>query len=336
MGEYLSPGVYIEEVDRGTKPIESVGTSTAAFIGESLVGPRNEAVLCTNWSQYVKAYGDFSKSEYLATAVYGFFNNGGARCFVTNVAPEVADDKGGKKDDKKGAEKKDEAAVPAFDDKDRPKRFIGQDLGPGQRSGLNTFNDIPEVSIVAAPGILDPAIQEALIAHCELMGDRFAVCDGPKDLVGDVSKLTRPRDTQYGAVYWPWIEIYDPERGNIYAPPSGHVCGVYARTDIERGVHKAPANEIVRGALGLKYVITKAEQDLLNPKGINCIRDMGNRGIRIWGARTLSSDASWRYLNVRRLFLMVEQSIEIGTQWVVFEPNDPPCGRRCDVTSAPI
>jgi hypothetical protein len=175
---------------------------------------------------------------------------------------------------------------------------------------------------VAAPGILDPAIQEALISHCELMADRFAVCDGPKDLVGDVSRLTRPRDTQYGAVYWPWIEIYDPERGNIYAPPSGHVCGIYARTDIERGVHKAPANEIVRGALGLKYVITKAEQDLLNPKGINCIRDMGNRGIRVWGARTLSSDASWRYINVRRLFLMIEQSIEHGTQWVVFEPND--------------
>jgi hypothetical protein len=119
--------VYIEEVDRGTKPIESVGTSTAAFIGESLVGPRNEACLCTNWSQYVKAYGDFSKSEYLATAVYGFFNNGGARCFVTNVAPEVQEPKAdaGKKDDKKGADKAAEPATPAFDDKDRPKRFIG-------------------------------------------------------------------------------------------------------------------------------------------------------------------------------------------------------------------
>src|SRR5213075_2786729 len=115
---------------------------------------------------------------------------------------------------------------------------------------------------------------------------------------------------------------YDPEKGNIYVPPSGHVAGVYARSDSERGVHKAPANEIVRGALGLKYTISRAEQDFLNPRGINCIRNLGDRGIRVWGARTVSSDPSWRYINVRRLFLMVEQSIEIGTQWVVFEPND--------------
>jgi phage tail sheath protein FI len=106
------------------------------------------------------------------------------------------------------------------------------------------------------------------------------------------------------------------------------MCGVYARVDSERGVHKAPANEIVRGALGLKYNITKGEQDILNPKGINCIRAFPNRGIRVWGARTISSDASWRYINVRRLFNMVEQSIELGTQWAVFEPNDHKLWKR--------
>ena len=142
--------------------------------------------------------------------------------------------------------------------------------------------------------------------------------------MGGIDKIPKPRDSKYGAYYFPWIEVYDPERGNIFVPPSGHMVGIYARSDNERGVHKAPANEIVRGALGLKYTISRSEQDILNPKGINCIRDFSRRGrgIRVWGARTISSDASWRYINVRRLFIMVEESIDIGMQWAVFEPND--------------
>jgi hypothetical protein len=135
-----------------------------------------------------------------------------------------------------------------------------------------------------------------------------------------------------GAYYFPWIEVYDPQRGNVFQPPSGYMAGIYARSDTERGVHKAPANELVRGALGLKYNITKGEQDILNPKGINCIRFFKNRGIRVWGARTISSDASWRYVNVRRLFNMVEASIEMGTQWVVFEPNDQKLWKRVERT----
>jgi len=139
---------------------------------------------------------------------------------------------------------------------------------------------------------------------------------------GGVDKLVRPRDSKYGAYYFPWIQVYDPERGNVYVPPSGHVAGVYARVDNERGVHKAPANEIVRGAIGPVQQITKGEQDLMNPKGINCVRSFVGRGVRVWGARTLSSDPAWRYINVRRLFNFVEKSIEQGPQWVVFEPND--------------
>ena len=135
-----------------------------------------------------------------------------------------------------------------------------------------------------------------------------------------------------GAYYFPWIEVYDPQKGNVFQPPSGYMAGVYARSDAERGVHKAPANELVRGALGLKYSITKGEQDILNPKGINCIRFFKNRGIRVWGARTISSDPSWRYINVRRLFNMVEASIELGTQWVVFEPNDHKLWKRVERT----
>ncbi len=315
---YLSPGVYVEEVDRGSKPIEAVGTNTVGFLGESAKGPVNEPVLITNWSQFVKTFGDFKDcSVALAHGVYGFFNNGGSRCFVVNVgapvdaaAPTVSD----KKDDKAKASAKQPSG-------DRDGLFIGKDMGPGQRSGLKCFEEVDEIAIVACPGQTSPAVQDALLSHCETRKDRFAILDSPETISGGVDRLPKPRDSKYGAYYFPWIQVYDPDKGNIFVPPSGHVAGVYSRVDSERGVHKAPANELVRGALALKYNVSKGEQDLLNPKGINAIRFM-NGGIRIWGARTLSSDPSWRYINVRRLFIMVETSIERATQWVVFEPND--------------
>jgi hypothetical protein len=302
---YLSPGVYVEEVDRGTKPLEMVGTSTVGFIGECSIGPTNQPVFCTNWSQFSKVYGDFQHSEYLAHAVYGFFNNGGGRCFVLNV----------------GTDWSQYASKAAL--------YIGSDNGPGTRTGLKAFEDVDEINIVVAAGQTDPAIQDAVLSHCENMRYRFAILDSPEVIEkGGVDKLPKPRDSKYGAYYFPWIEVYDPYKGNVFQPPSGYMAGIYARVDGERGVHKAPANELVRGALGLKYGITKGEQDILNPKGINCIRAFSNRGIRVWGARTISSDASWRYINVRRLFNMVEQSIEIGTQWAVFEPNDQRLWKR--------
>ncbi|HYS11233.1 MAG TPA: phage tail sheath family protein [Myxococcales bacterium] len=339
---YLSPGVYIEEVDRGSKPIEAVGTSTAAFIGESSVGPTNEAVLITNWAQYTRTFGDFSHSTLLAHALYGFFNNGGTKAFVCNVSPRtVSAEQAAKEAEKKEAEAKKAAeggkpaaapaasAAPAAPAAASPALYIGKDEGPGRRTGLNVFNDIPEISLVAAPGQTDSAIQDAVISHCENNKYRFAILDSAEELGRDgIAKMPKPRDSQYAAYYFPWIQVYDPEKGNIFVPPSGHMAGIYARSDAERGVHKAPANEIVRGALGLKYTISRAEQDFMNPRGINCIRNMGDRGIRVWGARTVSSDPSWRYINVRRLFLMVEQSIEIGTQWVVFEPNDETLWKR--------
>jgi hypothetical protein len=279
-------------------------------------GPVNKPVFITNWSQFVNTFGDFKDSQYLAHAIYGFFNNGGTRCFVTNCGAAPA------------------GAAPAKDAKGAPVKetdkvvnamFIGEDKGPNNRTGLKTFEDIDEISLVSAPGMTSPAIQDALLTHCEVKKDRFAVLDSPEVIQdGGVDKIPKPRDSKYGAYYFPWIEVYDPDKGNIFVPPSGHMLGIYARSDSERGVHKAPANEVVRGALGLKYSISRGEQDILNPKGINCIRDFSRRGlgIRVWGARTVSSDASWRYINVRRLFIMIEESIEIGTQWVVFEPND--------------
>ena len=336
---YLSPGVYIEEVDRGTKPIEAVGTSTGAFIGESTVGPTNEAVLVTNWAQYARIFGDFSHSTFLAHAVYGFFNNGGTKAFICNVSPKTVTPEQAQKDqEKKDQEAKKAAeagkpapaaAAPAAPAPTNPALFIGKDEGPGRRTGLNVFNDISEINLVMAPGQSEPAIQDAVISHCENNKYRFAILDAAEELGKDgIAKMPKPRDSQYAAYYFPWIQVYDPEKGNIFVPPSGHMAGIYARSDSERGVHKAPANEIVRGALGLRYNITRPEQDFLNPRGINCIRNMGDRGIRVWGARTISSDPSWRYINVRRLFLMIEQSIEIGTQWVVFEPNDSGLWKR--------
>ena len=328
---YLSPGVYVEEVDRGSKPIEAVGTNTVGFLGESSKGPQNESVLITNWSQFVKTFGDFKDcSEHLAHAVYGFFNNGGSRCFVVNVgAPTDAH----KEVKAQGEKKDDKAPVAATPGGGRDALYIGRDGGPGARTGLKCFEEVDEIAIVAAPGTTSPAIQDALLSHCETRKDRFAVLDSPETITGGIDKLPKPRDSKYGAYYFPWIQVYDPDKGNIFVPPSGHIAGVYSRTDSERGVHKAPANELVRGALGLKYNVSKGEQDLLNPKGINAIRFM-NGGIRIWGARTLSSDPSWRYINVRRLFIMVESSIERATQWVVFEPNDHRLWKRVQRTIA--
>lgn len=203
--------------------------------------------------------------------------------------------------------------------------FKGTDVGPGKRSGIESFKDIDEVSIIAAPGITDTNVQLALVAHCENLKDRFAVLDIPENYqkVSDVQAHRNIFDTSYAAIYHPWLKIFDPlEKQEIFIPPSGSVIGIYSRSDQERGVHKAPANEVVRGAIDLKYLINKGEQDILNPEGVDIIRAFSGRGIRVWGARTCSSNTLWKYINVRRLLLYIEESIDEGTQWVVFEPNN--------------
>jgi phage tail sheath protein FI len=190
---------------------------------------------------------------------------------------------------------------------------------------------VPDLMSAYQRGAIDidavQAVQVAMITHCELMGDRMAILDPPPGLGPQQVKEWRMDkagyDSKYAALYYPWFTVVDPLTGtNVPVPPSGHIAGVWARNDDTRGVHKAPANEVVRGALGLTTQLTKNEHDLLNPTGINCIRAFPGRGIRVWGARTLSSEAEWRYLNVRRLFNYLEESILSGTQWVVFEPND--------------
>ncbi|GAA2158216.1 MULTISPECIES: phage tail sheath family protein [Glycomyces] len=421
MPTYLSPGVYVEEVDGGSRPIEGVGTAVAAFVGFAAKGPVNTPTLVSNWSQYTRLFGEFVEGCYLAHAVYGYFLNGGGNCYIVrigaagpdgaeavsgpqaiigglravavegaenrDVSIEVADAAEGKPADrftltvkvdgkqveqypdvtvKRGKDNVVRAVaerskvitltevaaatqpakgtvvlaapppVPAVPERIVPEDYTGD---VADRSGLGGLEAVDEVTMVSVPdlmsayqrGVLDleavKAVQLAVIAHCELMGDRVAVLDTPPGLSPQQVKDWRVDyagyDSKYAALYYPWVKVFDPATGgNEFVPPSGHMSGVWARNDDTRGVHKAPANEVVRGAILVETHLTKNEQELLNPEGINCIRAFPGRGIRVWGARTLSSDPAWRYLNVRRLFNYLEESILGGTQWVVFEPND--------------
>jgi phage tail sheath protein FI len=389
MAQYLSPGVYVEEVPSAIKPIAGVSTSTAGFIGvvadtinqplARLTGagigtgdatktvftlpgypidkthsavkvdgaaasgvtlanddtnkvatatfatapasgakitadvmpnfapvPAGTPKLCTTFSDFKKFFGDFSGDAthaFLVQAVYGFFNNGGSRCYVMRVAAE--------------------ADIPKF---------------------LVNFEAIDEIAIVAAPGLgqndaTGKNTRTQLIAHCQIRTqNRFAIFDSAQavesgnpaalDLTlldAKSSSSVLPPFTDFAAFYFPWLQVFDPvSNGPVYTPPSGHIAGIYARVDNNRGVHKAPANEPVIGALGLKYAISKAQQDGLNPEGVNCIRNL-NGNLTVWGARTLGGDANadLKYINVRRTLLFLRKSIDEGTQWVVFEPNEP-------------
>ena len=202
--------------------------------------------------------------------------------------------------------------------------YMGSDNGPGKRTGIQAFLENAQVSIMAVPGVTDSDVQLALVAHCENTKSRFAVLDIPLDKkkVGDVLDHRNMFDTSYAVLYHPWLEVFDPlARKSSYMPPSGAMVGIYARTDTERGVQKAPANEVVRGCTGLSCPYNEGEQDILNPQGVNLIRSFTGRGIRVWGARTASSNPLWKYINVRRLFIFVEESLKANTNWVVFEPN---------------
>jgi phage tail sheath protein FI len=442
MPTYLSPGVYVQEVEAGTRPIEGVGTAVAAFVGLAAKGPVNVPTLVSNWTQFSDQFGDFVPGSYLAHTVYGYFLNGGGNCYVVRVGPdgtpdhaarnggttkqtrpeavagpptamlsgyrvtaqpaaasksvsvEVADPGGENPPEdhfkvvvhvdgkiaetfdhvstKRGAEnlatkvsaeskvitieevasgsalmKPDKGSVGLLAPEPEPEPPSTGSLGveayvgdAAERTGFSGLEAVDEVTMVAVPdlmaayeqGALDReavvAAQRAMIDHCELMGDRMAILDCPPELTPQQVRRWRSEETgfdsKFATLYWPWVKTFDPATGtNRFVPPSGHVAGVWARSDDERGVHKAPANEVLRGVITLQTQITKAEQELLNPIGVNCIRAFpGGRGVRVWGARTLSSDPAWRYLSVRRLFNYLEESILLGTQWSVFEPND--------------
>ncbi len=300
MPTYLSPGVYVEEMQTGARPIQPVGTSTAAFLGLATRSdaPVGEPLAVNNWTQFQKTFvADDVAATPLIHGVFGFFANGGSRCYIINLGTDGS-----------------------------------------LAKGLRVLEQVDEVAIVAAPGYADAGSYDALLSHCESMKDRVAVLDGPQQ-VTSIDQFTavavpgsseggarpRPSDGGYGAVYWPWITVKDALDGEslVTVPPSGHMAGIYARTDATRGVHKAPANEIIRGALNVSYRLTPQEQGVLNPAGVNCIRFFTGQGIRVWGARTVADGSSqWRYLNVRRCFNFMEKSIGRSTNWIVFEPND--------------
>lgn len=247
-----------------------------------------EIKLITNFTEFKQFFGDFIKDNpeqnVFAHAVYGFFRNGGTRAYVTWVSD-----------------------------------------ANGVDGVLNDFEAIDEISIVVAPGQTDANIIGKIKDHAVKMGDRIAILDcQPASNLGSNPEV--PGFTSdYAAFYFPWIQVYDPAtETNIFVPPSGHIAGVYARVDGERGVHKAPANVPLLGALDLQFNTSKAKQDRLNPQGVNVIRKL-NGNILVWGARTLGGDANleFKYINVRRHFCYLKDSIDKGTQWVVFEPNTP-------------
>lgn len=214
--------------------------------------------------------------------------------------------------------------------------FIGMDEGPGQRSGIQAFLESKNVSMLAVPGITMPEVVVALVSHCENTKNKFAVLDMPAEMT-NTKELIEYRgmiDSTYAAMYHPWIQVYDRAANKpAFVPPSGAVMGVYSRTDVTRGVHKAPANETV-ACTGLSVGYTEAEQNILNPEGINLIRSIPGQGIKIWGARTAGSNSAFQYVNIRRLFIFVEESIKANTNWVVFEPNDATLWSRVQMTVA--
>jgi uncharacterized protein len=472
--DYFAPGVYIEEIDRGSRPIEGVATSIAGFVGftEDVRGGAEpfKPMLVTNWSQFIQYFGrpgsdgftDFN--AYLPFAVYGWFMNGGGRCWITSIgtslpgtpnvigSPQPTSEVGltiqsrGSRPSLRLALKAEQAAsgpvtvqisdgtprpLPEGSDGEAPRdsgeyftvsvrrgdqileRFehltmeagtapqvatyvvtalqtsafiTAEDLAqtgrplarrPGNgpyelspplvvpsvdrfardvegirddRTGVRGIFEIDEITMLACPDIMRAyeanlldleqvhGIMEMMISLCEgaANGDipnppnRMVVLDPPPDKVKpqDVVQWLAAfnRRSMFAAIYYPWIKVANPRNGGrpILVPPSGHMMGVWARTDETRGVYKAPANEVPRGVIGLGYETNFREQELLNPIGINCIRTFPNRGIRIWGARTLvePDKTEWRYISVRRLISYIEKSIELGTQWAVFEPND--------------
>jgi phage tail sheath protein FI len=203
--------------------------------------------------------------------------------------------------------------------------------------GLAGLEEIDEIAILCSPDEhAVPGLTGDLIEQCERLKDRFAILQSD-EAPGLVSNLRPPIPSKYSAFYFPWLRVLDPESDTVLTvPPAGHIAGIYARSDIERGVHKAPANEVIRGlyldpqnpAGGLQFQISKGQQDILNPRGVNVLRYFAGRGNLVWGARTTTLDPDWKYVNVRRLFIFAEESIEEATQWVVFEPNDEPLWAR--------
>lgn len=297
--QYKTPGVYREDVFPA--PAVELLTGVPAFIGFAVQGPANTPQRLTVWAQFENAFGPPLPDGYLASAVRGFFENGGSVCYVVRlnqaVNPIVALTQ----------------ALVALEPLDTIDLVCAPDIMRSPRPGVR-----PAETDVRT-------MQLAVLTHCEKQGDRLAILDPLLNAtVDEVFKQRRELSGTNGALYYPWIWVSDITAPATEAkvPPCGHVAGVYARSDQGVGVHKAPANEILEGVLDLEVNVTDAEQGLLNPESVNCLRAFPGRGIRVWGARTLSNDPAWTYVNVRRLFLIAGRWIERAMAGVAFEPNE--------------
>ncbi len=291
MQTYRSPGVYKEDIFH--VPADEFLTGVPVFLGLAEKGDMNTAVKLTHWQQFEKSFGRATPGSYLAYAVRGFFENDGLTCYVVRL----------------------------------------DDLSMSEiERGLNLQVSVEEIDLVCVPDIVTNLfdayrLQKRVLEHCEKSGDRFAILDSIPDANSD--KVLEQRealsDSRNGALYYPWLLVPGLLKSEyISIPPSGHLAGVYARTDTHTGVFKAPANEILKGVLDTETKISNVEQDKLNPESVNCIRSFRGRGIRVWGARTLAgkNESEWLYINVRRLFLTLGRWFEINMQSILFEPND--------------
>ncbi len=341
MANYRAPGVYVEEVPSGARMFGRVGTSSVGVIGVApkADAPANTVVTIDNWSQFVRIFvGDATTGTHLSTAVHGYFLNGGSRAYVVNLGTDgTLAGKGSAPGGLNLLEAIDDVAIvcaPGYTDPASHDALIAHCENPLRQDRMAILDTVEEVDDVgrllevASAGAPDRAAARAAEAEPAAEGDSGGGGGGGSRSAPPASKGLGPLRSKegYAATYYPWLVVMDPVSGEkVTAPPSGHMAGVWARTDATRGVHKAPANTNIAGVIDLKSRVSKGDQELLNPAGINCIRYFTGDGILVWGARTLAAEASeFRYINVRRLTNMIKESVLDGTRWAVFEPNHHP------------
>lgn len=308
MGLYRTPGVHIESAGERHHALTEVRMGTCAILGRTARGKSHMPTRISSWDRFCEVFGN--DGGFTAQAVRGFFESGGVDCYVVNVSPE----------DGRPLE---------------PDDFIGAS-GTSPR-GLRALEDVEEVDLVIAPDLmacyekeygfdtLDEiyAVQRAIVDHCERQQDRFAILDSPPKMELDDIVAYRGRfDSSYAALYYPWVIARVGDEAGLPVPPAGHIAGLFSKCDRDAGVHRAPANLPLTNLVDVETFVRKNERDLLFDNRINGIHAFPARGIRVWGARTLSSDRSFTHINVRRLFIMLRRSIDVFAQWVVFEPNE--------------
>jgi uncharacterized protein len=311
---YKTPGVHVESAGDRYVALEAVETGVTAFLGVTARGPRHQPTRVGSFEQYEKVFG--AREGFLSAALRGFFDNGGQTAFVLNVAPEEERD-----------------SVP--DD------YIGA-RGTESR-GLRALEAVEEVDLVVAPDVMEHmgssvgfsgeeqalAVQRAMVDHCERMHDRMALLDSlPGHGIAEVLAWRSRFDSSHAALYFPWIEVRRGEQVGPPIPPSGHVAGSIARSDRTEGVHRAPANVKIEGLVDAGVRIRKRDRDVCFDRRVNTLIAFPGRGIRAWGARTLSSDTAFNQINVRRMFILIRKSVDRFAQWVVFEPNEPTLWKR--------